>query len=268
MPGYPKIWTFIRHEWWFKKLKASQRGAILEMLLMVKEQQDNGHVVVNSVTTLASELSINRKVMSQLLSEMTAIDPPPLVIINQQPLDIYFPKYLKWQKMTLKDAIKHAQSSGSFMTHPLPEAEQSKSRVKAEQTEEALNVDNSKKELKPTDHVLYAQWKDWREQNLLQLEALAINFPGVPSHLNKMEFVKSVIEDVERQICDRPEKFKSKNFMAILKGYLNKQAELGKLGDYGLVEPMSYEEEQNLEDKKREGRVQTSSFGDGPGVKT
>lgn len=116
MAGYPKIWTFIRHEHWFKKLKANERGAVLEMILMVKEQQDNGHLVVNSMTVLAYELSINRKTLGKLVVKLTQGSAPPLVIITQQPLDLYFPKYMKWQNMTVKEAVKHIQDAGSKMT--------------------------------------------------------------------------------------------------------------------------------------------------------
>lgn len=121
MAGYPKIWTFIRHERWFKKLKSNERGAVLEMLLIVKEQQDNGHLVVNSVSVLAYELSINRKTLGKLVVKLTQGSAPVLVIIARQPLDLYFPKYLKWQRMSVKEAIHHVQEAGSKITNYQPD---------------------------------------------------------------------------------------------------------------------------------------------------
>ena len=286
MAGYPKIWTFIRHELWFKSLKANERGAVLEMLLMVKEQQDNGHLVVNSMSVLALELSINRKTLGKLIAKLTNARPQKgetlvkvvvripavLVIINQQPLDLYFPKYLKWQQMTVSDAVKHAQASGVKVTpyHTKQATNQS--------IAEASNVDNSREEnpdeisrvisesLKtetPTDQVLYTKWCDFRERNPVQLEALAINYQGVPAEFRNVEFFNSVIEDLELQIKTNPEKFKSANFMAILKGFLKKQSELGKLGPGGMTTPITKAEEDACEDEKR---LRTREFKNGSGV--
>ncbi len=162
MAGYPKIWTFIRHEHWFKKLKANERGAVLEMILMVKEQQDNGHLVVNSVVVLAYELSINRKTLAKLIVKLTSVRPennetmakpvvripPVLVIINQQPLDLYFPKYLKWQQMTVKDAVMHARESGAKMAsyqaeQPIPDqSKQSNQPPSLKRTAKVTNPDH------------------------------------------------------------------------------------------------------------------------------
>jgi len=112
MAGYPKIWTFIRHETWWKQLKAAGRGAVCEMLLMIKEQHDNGHLVVSSMSNLAAELSINRKVMSQLVTFLTTTGTLQVVKNDRHLLHLYFPKYIKWQKITVKEAVENAHADG------------------------------------------------------------------------------------------------------------------------------------------------------------
>ena len=68
MASYIKVWTAIRYEPWWRELKASGRGALIEMLLMVKEQRDNGHLVCSSASALARELSINRRTLGRIVT--------------------------------------------------------------------------------------------------------------------------------------------------------------------------------------------------------
>lgn len=60
MAGYPKIWTTIRHEPWFKKLSIVNRAIWLQLILITKEQKDDGHVTFSSYTHMAAELGCSR----------------------------------------------------------------------------------------------------------------------------------------------------------------------------------------------------------------
>lgn len=60
MAGYPKIWTTIRHEDWFKELSCIQRSIWLQAILIAKEQTDDGWLCFNNATHFASETNTNR----------------------------------------------------------------------------------------------------------------------------------------------------------------------------------------------------------------
>jgi len=60
MAGYPKIWTTIRHESWFKSLSCLKRGIWLQVILIAKEQSDDGWLCFNNVSHFAAELRSDR----------------------------------------------------------------------------------------------------------------------------------------------------------------------------------------------------------------
>ncbi len=60
MAGYPKLWTRIRHEGWFKRLRATQRNIWLEGTLIAKEQTDNGWLCFKNVTHFGMETGCDR----------------------------------------------------------------------------------------------------------------------------------------------------------------------------------------------------------------
>lgn len=109
------------------------------------------------------------------------------------------------------------------------------------------------------DHKLYALWMTWKEENQIAIQALVLNSPDIPPDVNRIEWVRSVIGDLERVLCEKPEKFQGVNFMATLKAWLREQRKIGKLGNYGMV-GMNYKDEKSLEDKKRADRKQTSGW--------
>ena len=61
MAGYPKLWTTILHEPWFKRLGAVQRAIWLQLILIAKEQTDDGNVTFTSISNMASELACDRR---------------------------------------------------------------------------------------------------------------------------------------------------------------------------------------------------------------
>ena len=110
MASYIKLWTSIRYEPWWKELGANGRGALVEMLLMVKEQRDNGHLVVNSASNLARSLSINRHTLAKIVAILTNAGAVTLVQHDQALYHLHFVKYLKWQKMDAKTAVQLDQA--------------------------------------------------------------------------------------------------------------------------------------------------------------
>lgn len=60
MAGYPKIWTTLRHEPWFRKLKAVQKCIWYEVIMMSKDQKDDGWVSARNLTTLAADIGCDR----------------------------------------------------------------------------------------------------------------------------------------------------------------------------------------------------------------
>lgn len=60
MAGYPKLWTRLRHRPWFRKLKAVQKCIWYEMIMIAKEQTDDGWVCFPNVTAMAAEVGCER----------------------------------------------------------------------------------------------------------------------------------------------------------------------------------------------------------------
>jgi len=72
MAGYPKIWTTIRHEPWFKKLKITQRGLWYELILIAKEQKDDGNVTFKNISDMAAQTGADRRTVSTWLDREIA----------------------------------------------------------------------------------------------------------------------------------------------------------------------------------------------------
>ena len=83
------------------------------MLLMVKEQRDNGHLIVPSVSKLAADLHMNRRTLGRLVALLHTARAVTLVPNTHGYYHLYFPKYLKWQKMRPLEAVQNAQSPSS-----------------------------------------------------------------------------------------------------------------------------------------------------------
>ena len=128
-------------------------------------------------------------------------------------------------------------------------------------TTDNISKDNKSEDFSEIqDEGLYARWQDWKENNRMRIADIARHLQDVPNQMNKLEFVESVVLDLEQQLRNKPKKFRTRSFMSILKGFLKKQIELGKPGDGGLVNPLSYADEMKMEDRKRAGRKQTSGW--------
>ncbi len=72
MAGYPKLWTTIRHEPWFRRLSATQKCIWYEMILIAKEQKDNGEITFKNVSHMAAEVGTDRRSIEKWLSENCA----------------------------------------------------------------------------------------------------------------------------------------------------------------------------------------------------
>ena len=67
MAGYPKLWTTILHEPWFIKLHAVQRAIWLQLILIAKEQFDDGNVTFTSLSSMAGLFGCHRRSVSTFL---------------------------------------------------------------------------------------------------------------------------------------------------------------------------------------------------------
>jgi len=83
------------------------------MLLMVKEQRDNGHLIVPSVSKLAADLHMNRRTLGRLVALLQRARAVTLVPNTHGYYHLHFPKYMKWQKMRPVEAVQNAQSPSS-----------------------------------------------------------------------------------------------------------------------------------------------------------
>lgn len=74
MAGYPKIWTRLRHEPWFRPLKAVQKCIWYEVIMIAKEQTDDGWVCFKNVSHFASEVGCDRGSIEEWLSRETGTE--------------------------------------------------------------------------------------------------------------------------------------------------------------------------------------------------
>ncbi len=263
--GYPKIWTSIRHEWWWKKLKAAGRGALLEMILMVKDQLDNGHLVVHSLSGLAGELSINRKVLARLVTFLAVVGTIRVVENDQRIYHLFFPNYMKWQKMTAREAVENAHLGSQEQpppdqtrpdqTRPEEEPPVSNKEIKAEIAESLATSPVAMMHQKFRDN--FESWRGrdvmWYDRQCVN-EILAVKLKGIS--LSLKEFMLSVMGDFSHDVYNRPDKFLSKNmtdqdWRDRFMGYVHLLLKEDRMGDYGMKVTMSAADEIAHEESKR-----------------
>jgi hypothetical protein len=98
MSGYPKIWTLILDDSWFKSLSAVQRGIFLQLILMARRSGKDGEISARSISELAMVCGTDRGTMSATLRIFQQDLKISVVEKSARLLKLKLMNYLKWQE--------------------------------------------------------------------------------------------------------------------------------------------------------------------------
>lgn len=71
--SYPKIWTTIRREPWFMKLNCSERGFLLQLFLIAKDQGDTGTIVYRSWHGMADDCGLDQRTCRKFATKLQQV---------------------------------------------------------------------------------------------------------------------------------------------------------------------------------------------------
>lgn len=120
MAGYVKIWTFIEDEPWFQELGCAGRNILFHLIIHAKKGADNGTVAYGSYHDLGSTVSVSRNTCVKVLSQLSQLGVIEYSKSATGKLTIFLPKYVKWQEMTVTEAIAHLRSQRSNLNPDIP----------------------------------------------------------------------------------------------------------------------------------------------------
>lgn len=120
--SYPKIWTSILHEDWFIELSCLERGILLQLYILAKENGDTGTISYRSSALLAAFLHVERRTFLKFMAKIhasgriiTVKDEPGLYVIN-------IPKYRQYQDLRSGRASQEdGKNPSEFGKNPLYE---------------------------------------------------------------------------------------------------------------------------------------------------
>ncbi len=111
MSGYPKIWTRIRHEPWFRKLKGSQRLIWYEVIMIAKEQTDDGWVCFPNISGMALECGVDRESVRRWCDREVADGRIQRVEKSPRILHFYVTEYNESQQVKSHADLKNRYSN-------------------------------------------------------------------------------------------------------------------------------------------------------------
>jgi hypothetical protein len=117
MAGYVKIWTFIEDEDWFQDLSGLARNLLFHVLIHAKKGADNGHVAYSSYLDLAHRVSISRSTCVRVVSELVQKRIVECSKINSGRISLFVRNYMKWQDMTVTQAVHYKRHDDSNLNH-------------------------------------------------------------------------------------------------------------------------------------------------------
>ena len=113
MSGYPKIWTSIMDEDWWKLANGIQRGCYLQLLLLCKSGADSGHLCYKNVIELSVLFAIDRRTTNKVLTFLSQNCCINVTYEDGGLLRIKVPKYKFYQGLDAKAHAKHMASKSA-----------------------------------------------------------------------------------------------------------------------------------------------------------
>lgn len=136
MAGYVKIWTTIRTNPEFLSLSLSQRGIYLQLIIIAKDQRDDGKIVAK-MSGLCSDCGCDARTLNTTLTKLSQKCMLDFKKTDEGVVEVKLPNYKQWQEFTVNDVIRRKSKNVANMCPT--RAEQSKpDQSRAEQEEKEL----------------------------------------------------------------------------------------------------------------------------------
>jgi len=105
MPAYPKIWTSIRSDLWFKELKLTSRGVFLLLIIIAKDTGDTGLISWRSWAGCGDDLGCDGKTARKILGKFQENGKITLEVLDSKMIIVNLLNYLDYQKLTKGEQV-------------------------------------------------------------------------------------------------------------------------------------------------------------------
>ena len=161
-PAYLKIWTTVLHNSKLLPLTLSERGFYLWLLVMCKEQRDDGQVFCRSYAALGQNCGCDLRTARKILGKLSQVCLLTHTVDEGGMIVIEIPNYKEWQELEVKEVLQKTRQNAETL-HSTTQNTQQQSR--AEQSREKKTIPPSaplapkkKKEADPRIKVFIDYW--------------------------------------------------------------------------------------------------------------
>lgn len=136
MAGYVKIWTTIRTNHEFLSLSLSERGIYLQLIIIAKDQRDDGKIAAK-MSGLCSDCGCDVRTLNKSLTKLSQKCMLTFKKSDEGVVEVRLPNYKQWQEFTVNEVVSRERKNVANMRPT--RAEQSKpDQTRAEQGEKEL----------------------------------------------------------------------------------------------------------------------------------
>jgi len=132
-PAYLKIWTTVLHNGKLLPLTLSERGFYLWLLVMCKEQRDDGRVFCRSYAALGQNCGCDLRTARKILGKLSEVCLLKYTVVDGGMIVIEIPNYKEWQELEIKEVLQKTRQNAETV-HSTTQTPQQQSR--AEQSKE------------------------------------------------------------------------------------------------------------------------------------
>lgn len=136
MAGYVKIWTTIRTNHEFLSLSLSERGIYLQLIIIAKDQRDDGKIAAK-MSGLCSDCGCDVRTLSKSLTKLSQKCMLTFKKSDEGVVEVKLPNYKQWQEFTVNEVISRERKNVTNMRPTRPE-QTKPDQTRAEQGEKEL----------------------------------------------------------------------------------------------------------------------------------
>lgn len=114
MAGYVKMWTWMRHNEVLVSGGLNEKGAFAWLLILCKDQRDDGWIFLRDFPHLASEFGCDVKTARKILGkfqESSLVKYTESDSKTRKLLTIEIPNYIEWQELDVKSLVEKSRKN-------------------------------------------------------------------------------------------------------------------------------------------------------------
>ncbi len=150
-PAYLKIWTTVLHNSKLLPMTLSERGFYLWLLVMCKEQRDDGQVWVRSWSDLGSKCACQGRTACKIVAKLQQVRLLSYTVNDQGTIAIEIPNYKEWQNLEVSEVLQKTRQNAHGVQSSSQNAQQ-QSRAEQSRAEQS-----NTKSGKPDDSIPYSE---------------------------------------------------------------------------------------------------------------